>query len=54
MGCDRGTHGRVHCAGQIVVDTNIKKVQHPTLGIIQTLSPGAGDAHARADTRSAR
>src|ERR1041385_4430123 len=35
--------GAVIAAGQIVVDTNIKKVQHPAVGIVKELHIRTGD-----------
>src|SRR5205085_7529191 len=35
--------GAVIAPGQIVVDTNVKKVQHPTLGIVKELHVRTGD-----------
>src|SRR5437588_12952628 len=35
--------GAVIAAGQIVVDTSVKKVQHPTVGIVKELHVRTGD-----------
>src|SRR6476660_5840726 len=41
-------HGAVIAQGQLVVDSNVKKVQHPTGGVVGELNVREGD-HVEAD-----
>ena len=46
--------GAVIAPGKLVVDSNVKKVQHPTGGVVAILDPEKGDIVARLDETQAR